>query len=179
MKNINLRVYEKEERPKALAALKQHINSTTIFLETVRNMTDIDDPIFTEVELTTLEKLINETKVSSFVEQKTVETVSEDHPDEGPLLFEGLFFFLQPVPSYFFPSYFDINEALLRTSLFLNSFKLCHKWAYSSQCWNLLGNQLTSNLLGSTQPQSSMLTETLWTDPGLKSGNSVHKLLST
>lgn len=63
-----MRVYEKEERPKALAALKQHLNSTTVFLETVRNMTDADDPIFTEVELNTLEKLINETKVSSVIE---------------------------------------------------------------------------------------------------------------
>ena len=67
MKNIKMRVYEKEERPKALDALKQHLNSTTVFLETVRNMTDIEDPIFTEVELTTLEKLINETKVSSLL----------------------------------------------------------------------------------------------------------------
>ncbi|XP_070201995.1 hypoxia up-regulated protein 1-like isoform X2 [Littorina saxatilis] len=61
MKNVNLRVFEREERPKALAALKQHINHTTVFLETVRNMTDEEDPIFTKVELDTMDKLINET----------------------------------------------------------------------------------------------------------------------
>ena len=64
MKNIKMRVYEKEERPKALDALKQHLNSTTVFLETVRNMTDIEDPIFTEVELTTLEKPVSYTHLT-------------------------------------------------------------------------------------------------------------------
>ena len=64
MKDIALRAYEKEERPKALAALKQHLNATNNFLETVHNMSDPDDPMFTPVELQTLEKLINETTVS-------------------------------------------------------------------------------------------------------------------
>ena len=64
MKAVKLRVYEREERPKALASLQQVLNSTSVFLETVRNMTDADDPMFTQVELTTLEKIINETKVS-------------------------------------------------------------------------------------------------------------------
>ena len=41
------------------------------------------------------------------------------------------------------------------------------------------GNKLTSNSSGNTQPQSSQLTEPLWTDPGLKSGIGVHKLIST
>lgn len=63
MKNVNLRVREKEERPKALAALKQHLNHTTVFLETVKNMSDPEDPIFTEVELTTLQTLITEITV--------------------------------------------------------------------------------------------------------------------
>lgn len=80
MKNIKMRVYEKEERPKALDALKQHLNSTTVFLETVRNMTDIEDPIFTEVELTTLEKLINETKVSSLLVGCLDEKTAKDAP---------------------------------------------------------------------------------------------------
>lgn len=56
-------MYEHEERPKALAALKSALNQTTVFLATVKNMTDVEDPIFTQVELETLEKLINETKV--------------------------------------------------------------------------------------------------------------------
>ncbi|KAH9500372.1 Hypoxia up-regulated protein 1 [Bulinus truncatus] len=56
------RVYEHEERPKALAALKSALNQTTVFLATVKNITDVEDPIFTQVELDTLEKLINETK---------------------------------------------------------------------------------------------------------------------
>lgn len=65
MKNINLRVYEKEERPKALEALKQHLNSTRFFLQTVKNMSSTEESIFTEVELKTLEKLVSDTEVSS------------------------------------------------------------------------------------------------------------------
>ncbi|XP_055866156.1 hypoxia up-regulated protein 1-like isoform X2 [Biomphalaria glabrata] len=61
-KALSKRVYEHEERPKALAALKSALNQTTVFLATVKNMTDVEDPIFTQVELETLEKLINETK---------------------------------------------------------------------------------------------------------------------
>ncbi|CAL1530056.1 unnamed protein product [Lymnaea stagnalis] len=61
-KELSRRVYELEERPKALAALKSALNQTIVFLATIKNITDIDDPIFTQVELDTLEKLINETK---------------------------------------------------------------------------------------------------------------------
>ena len=32
------------------------------------------------------------------------------------------------------------------------------------------GNEFSRNLSGNTQPQSSQLAESLWTDPGLKSG---------
>ena len=45
-------------------------------------------------------------------------------------------------------------------------------------CENLPGNEFSRNLLGSTQPQLSQLTELLWTEPGLKSGISVHELIS-
>lgn len=62
-KDLVRRVVELEERPKALAALKGALNQTTHFLATVKNLTDIEDPIFTPVEIDTLEKLINETKV--------------------------------------------------------------------------------------------------------------------
>ncbi|KAL8594265.1 hypothetical protein ACOMHN_044209 [Nucella lapillus] len=58
---VSQRVQEREERPKALEALRHHLNATTHFLATVHNMTDPEDPIFTPVELATLEKLVNET----------------------------------------------------------------------------------------------------------------------
>ena len=49
--------------------------------------------------------------------------------------------------------------------------------AVRAQCGNISGNKLTHNSSGNTQPQSSQLTEPLWTDPGLKSGFSVHELI--
>ena len=51
--------------------------------------------------------------------------------------------------------------------------------AVQALCGNLSGNQLTRNLSGNIQPQSSQLTEPLWTDSGLKSGISVRQLIST
>ena len=48
-----------------------------------------------------------------------------------------------------------------------------------AQCGNLSGNKLTRNLSGNTRPQSSQLTEPLWTDPGLKSGIFVRELIFT
>ena len=42
-----------------------------------------------------------------------------------------------------------------------------------------LEKELTSNSSGSAQSQLSQLAEPLWTDPGLISGISVHKLIST
>ena len=44
---------------------------------------------------------------------------------------------------------------------------------------NLSGNELTHNSPGNSQPQSSQLTELLWTDPDLKSGVSVAELIYT
>ena len=41
------------------------------------------------------------------------------------------------------------------------------------------GNEFTCNSSGNTQSQLSQLTKPLWTDPGLKSGIGVHKLIST
>ena len=49
----------------------------------------------------------------------------------------------------------------------------------SRQSGNLSGNKLTCNLSGNTWLQSSQLAEPPWTDPGLKSGISVRKLIST
>ena len=51
--------------------------------------------------------------------------------------------------------------------------------AVQAQCGNQLGNELTCNLTGNIQPQSSQVTELLWTDPGLKSGIRVCELIST
>ena len=44
---------------------------------------------------------------------------------------------------------------------------------------NTSGNDLTCNSSGNTQPHSSQHAELMWTDPGLKSGISVHELIST
>ena len=44
---------------------------------------------------------------------------------------------------------------------------------------NLSRNELTSNLSGNIRPQSTQLAEPLWTDPGIKSGISMHVLIST
>ena len=44
--------------------------------------------------------------------------------------------------------------------------------------WGPIQNELTRNLSGNIQPQSSQLTEPLWTDPGIKSGISVYELIS-
>ena len=54
------------------------------------------------------------------------------------------------------------------------------EWAYyAASVGTYPGNELTRNLSGSTQSQSSQLAEPLWTDPGLKSGTTVSKLIST
>ncbi|XP_035828013.1 hypoxia up-regulated protein 1 [Aplysia californica] len=60
-KDVSVRVYEMEERPKALEALRSALNQTGLFMATVKNISDEEDPIFTQVELDTLEKLINDT----------------------------------------------------------------------------------------------------------------------
>ena len=44
---------------------------------------------------------------------------------------------------------------------------------------NLSGNELTHNLPGNIQPQSSQFAVPLWTDPSIKSGISVHDLIFT
>ena len=51
--------------------------------------------------------------------------------------------------------------------------------AIQALCGNLSGNKLTRNSTGNTRSQSSQLPEPLWTDPDLKSGMSVRKLIST
>ena len=51
--------------------------------------------------------------------------------------------------------------------------------AVQAECGNLSGNELPRNLSGNTRSQSSQLTEPLWTDSGIKSGISLHELIST
>ena len=51
--------------------------------------------------------------------------------------------------------------------------------AVQALCGKLSGNELTRNLSGNIQPQSTRLAEPLWTDPGIKSGMSGRELIST
>ena len=48
--------------------------------------------------------------------------------------------------------------------------------AVQAQDGNLSKNELARDLSGNTRPQSSLLAEPLWTDPGRKSGISVREL---
>ena len=50
---------------------------------------------------------------------------------------------------------------------------------WSGIVWSLSGNGLTHYLSGKTQPQSSQLTEPLWTHPCIKSGICVRELICT
>ena len=45
--------------------------------------------------------------------------------------------------------------------------------------WEPIRNELTRNLSGNIQPQSSQLAEPLWSNPGIKSGIIVCELIST
>ncbi|XP_061188994.1 hypoxia up-regulated protein 1-like isoform X1 [Saccostrea echinata] len=60
VKDLKHRVKELIERPKALEALNSMLNHSEYFLVSVKNLTLGEDPMFTEVEANTLEKLINE-----------------------------------------------------------------------------------------------------------------------
>ena len=51
--------------------------------------------------------------------------------------------------------------------------------AVQAECGNPSRYELTQNLSANSQPQSSQVTEPLWTDPGLKIAISVSKLIST
>ena len=59
-KDLQLRVYELQERPKALEALNSIMNYSTHFLIGMQNYTGEDQP-FTEVEYNTLKKLVQDT----------------------------------------------------------------------------------------------------------------------
>ncbi|XP_069804037.1 hypoxia up-regulated protein 1 isoform X4 [Dendropsophus ebraccatus] len=61
-KSLFFKVEERRKWPDKLAALDSLLNHSSIFLKSARMIPD-DDPIFTDVELNTLEKLINDTWV--------------------------------------------------------------------------------------------------------------------
>ena len=48
-----------------------------------------------------------------------------------------------------------------------------------AQCGNLSRDELTCNLFRNVRPQSFQLAGPLWTDPGIQSGISMRKLIST
>ncbi|XP_060083520.1 hypoxia up-regulated protein 1-like [Ylistrum balloti] len=60
-RDLEMRVTEMKERPEALQALESMLNHSVFFLKTVQNLSQVEEPIFTEVEVTTLGKLINDT----------------------------------------------------------------------------------------------------------------------
>lgn len=70
---VYVRVDELKKRPEAIASLESTINGSRGFLITIKNMTAVqlladpeEPPVFTPIEIETLERLINETDVSNF-----------------------------------------------------------------------------------------------------------------
>ena len=63
MNDIQERVFEHKERPEVLKEMKSMINASRGFLENIRQM-NITSGIFTEIEINTLERTINETQVN-------------------------------------------------------------------------------------------------------------------
>lgn len=74
------RVYEHRERPEALKGMISMLNASTTFLNNMRNLS-LSSEIFTQIEIETLEKVINETQeyyntiVKSFTETALYEPV--------------------------------------------------------------------------------------------------------
>lgn len=64
-KDLLFRVSEMRDRPVMLDTLKSLLNHTEYFYKNLYNHTLGDDPVFTQVEVNTLGKLINETYVSN------------------------------------------------------------------------------------------------------------------
>lgn len=74
------RVFEHKERPEVLKGLVSMLNGSSVFLRNMRNISQNND-MFTQVEIETLEKVINETKeyhdtiVKSFAETPLYEPI--------------------------------------------------------------------------------------------------------
>lgn len=56
------RVYEHRERPEALKGMVSMLNGSRSFLDNMRNL-NVSSEIFTQIEIETLEKTINDTQV--------------------------------------------------------------------------------------------------------------------
>ena len=58
--------------------------------------------------------------------------------------------------------------------------KQCLSWkSYDMRSFRVFMHLRLANVSGNIQSQSYQLVEPLWTDPGIKSGNSVRELIST
>jgi len=60
-KDVTFRLKEKKERSKKLEELKEVLNKSTNFFDTIKNMTGGEDQPLTQVQLSTFEELINKT----------------------------------------------------------------------------------------------------------------------
>ncbi|KAL2295709.1 hypothetical protein Nmel_017229 [Mimus melanotis] len=81
-RNLFFRVEERRKWPERLAALESLLNHSTIFLRGARMIPE-SDQIFTEVELSTLEKAINETTIWK---NETLAEQNKLTPAEKPVL---------------------------------------------------------------------------------------------
>ncbi|XP_043935379.1 hypoxia up-regulated protein 1 [Protopterus annectens] len=81
-KNLFFKVEERKKWPDRLAALDSLLNHSTFFLRGARMLPE-DDQFFTEIELTTLEKVINETTTWK---NETVTQQNKLSPTEMPIL---------------------------------------------------------------------------------------------
>ncbi|XP_009582961.1 PREDICTED: LOW QUALITY PROTEIN: hypoxia up-regulated protein 1, partial [Fulmarus glacialis] len=81
-RNLFFRVEERRKWPERLAALESLLNHSTIFLKGARMIPE-SDQIFTEVELSTLEKAINETTIWK---NETLAEQNKLSPAEKPIL---------------------------------------------------------------------------------------------
>ncbi|XP_072740708.1 hypoxia up-regulated protein 1 [Ciconia boyciana] len=81
-RNLFFRVEERRKWPERLAALESLLNHSTIFLKGARMIPE-SDQIFTEVELSTLEKAINETTIWK---NETLAEQNKLSPTEKPVL---------------------------------------------------------------------------------------------
>ncbi|NXJ83853.1 HYOU1 protein, partial [Trogon melanurus] len=81
-RNLFFRVEERRKWPERLAALESLLNHSTIFLKGARMIPE-SDQIFTEVELSTLEKAINETTIWK---NETLAEQNKLPPTEKPIL---------------------------------------------------------------------------------------------
>ena len=61
-KNVNYRLKEKKNRPKKLDELKEVLDKSVKFMDSIRNVTGGEDQPVSPAQLASLEKIINSTK---------------------------------------------------------------------------------------------------------------------